>query len=90
MQEIITFLKSLLSRKFALTVAAFITVHQPQIPPKFQAIASFVVLGLYFIANVAEKKVPTAIPAPPADAVVVPDDTQAQVPAGADDTPAGA
>jgi len=57
MQEIVTFLKSLLSRKFALAVAAFITVHQPQIPARYQAIASVVIAGLYFLANVQEKKV---------------------------------
>jgi hypothetical protein len=62
MQEIVTFLKSLLSRKFLLAVAAFIATN---IPPKYQylvPVANFAVVAIYAYANVAEKKVSPALP----------------------------
>jgi hypothetical protein len=66
MHEIVTFLKSLLSRKFALALAAFITTNMAKIPPKWQAIANLVVVGIYMLANVAEKKVAPSVVEVPA------------------------
>jgi hypothetical protein len=65
MQEIVTFLKSLLSRKFLLAVAAFIATNITKIPPKYQylvPVANFAVVAIYAYANVAEKKVSPALP----------------------------
>jgi hypothetical protein len=62
MQEIVTFLKSLLSRKLLLTVAGFIALHQGQIPARYQAIGQIVLAGLYFLANVLETKVTPRLP----------------------------
>ncbi len=57
MNEIKVFLKSLLSRKFLLAVAVFAAANQATIPAKYKATLDVVIAGLYFVANVTEKKV---------------------------------